>query len=155
MNLHFFTKLYSMFNQIHINISLFNSFESFHTSVSFITGFWVTESLQVSRTLLSILDDINNAEVWMVSIRPVISKSSSPFGDCTESTNYNWYNRHFSVFFNFLERSRYLFFFSQSFNFTLLSSRTAMFSNLQDLFYFLIIIKGLIIWPRLGDPLVS
>ena len=33
---------------------------------------------QFSRTLLSILADLNNAEVWMVSNRPVISKSSSP-----------------------------------------------------------------------------
>ena len=33
---------------------------------------------QVSRTLLSILADLNNALVWIVSIRPHISKSSSP-----------------------------------------------------------------------------
>ena len=32
---------------------------------------------QVSRTLLNILADLNNAVVWMVSTRPVISKSSS------------------------------------------------------------------------------
>ena len=35
------------------------------------------KSPQVSRTLLSILADLNNAVVWMVSTRPVISKSSS------------------------------------------------------------------------------
>ena len=34
---------------------------------------------QVSRTLLSILADINNAVGWMVSTSPFISKSSSPF----------------------------------------------------------------------------
>ena len=34
--------------------------------------------LQVSRTLLSILDDLNDAVVWMVSTRTLISKSSSP-----------------------------------------------------------------------------
>ena len=34
---------------------------------------------QVSRTLLSILADLTNAVVWMVSTRPLISKSSSPF----------------------------------------------------------------------------
>ena len=33
---------------------------------------------QVSRTLLSILADLNNAVVWTVSTRPVISNSSSP-----------------------------------------------------------------------------
>ena len=34
---------------------------------------------QVSRILHSILADLNNAVVWMVSTRPLISKSSSPF----------------------------------------------------------------------------
>ena len=36
-----------------------------------------SKSPQVSRTLLSILVDLNNAEVWIVATRPVISKSSS------------------------------------------------------------------------------
>ena len=36
-----------------------------------------SKSLQVSRTILSILADLNNVVVWMVSTRPVISKSSS------------------------------------------------------------------------------
>ena len=35
------------------------------------------KSPQVSRTLLSILTDLNNAVVWMVSTCPFISKSSS------------------------------------------------------------------------------
>ena len=34
---------------------------------------------QVTRTLLSILTDLNNVVIWMVSTRPLISKSSSPF----------------------------------------------------------------------------
>ena len=34
---------------------------------------------QVSRILLSILAVLNNVVVWMVSTRPLISKSSSPF----------------------------------------------------------------------------
>ena len=37
-----------------------------------------SKSPQVSRTLLSILADLNNVIVWMVSIRPLISKSFSP-----------------------------------------------------------------------------
>ena len=36
------------------------------------------ESPQVSRTLLSTLADLKNAVVWMMSNRPLISKSSSP-----------------------------------------------------------------------------
>ena len=37
-----------------------------------------SKSPQVSRTLLSVLADLNNAATWMVSTRPLISKSSSP-----------------------------------------------------------------------------
>ena len=39
------------------------------------------KSPQVSRTLLGILADLNNAVVWMVSTRPFISKSSSAFAN--------------------------------------------------------------------------
>ena len=45
----------------------------FHQSLS------DSKSHQVSRTLLSILADLNNAVVWMVCTRPLIAKSSSPF----------------------------------------------------------------------------
>ena len=38
-----------------------------------------TKYPQVSRTLLSILGDLNNAVVWIVSTDSFISKSSSPF----------------------------------------------------------------------------
>ena len=37
---------------------------------------------QISRTLLSILADLNNAEIWMVSILPLFSNSSSLFSEC-------------------------------------------------------------------------
>ena len=39
------------------------------------------KSLQVSRTLLSILAVFNNAIVWMVSTQPPTSKSSRPFNN--------------------------------------------------------------------------
>ena len=45
----------------------------FHWSLSY------SKSPQVSRTLLNILADLNNAVVWMVSTSPLISKSSSTF----------------------------------------------------------------------------
>ena len=38
-----------------------------------------SQSPQVSRTLLSILADLNSAVVWIVSTHPLISKSSSSF----------------------------------------------------------------------------
>ena len=37
------------------------------------------KSTQISRTLLSILAILNNIVVWIVSTRPLIFKSSSPF----------------------------------------------------------------------------
>ena len=40
-----------------------------------------SKSPQVSTTLLSILADLNNAVVWMVSTRPPTSKSSSPLSN--------------------------------------------------------------------------
>ena len=50
-------------------------FRVFHTSVSrwFLTRVWVR-----ARALLSILANLNNAVVWMVSTRLLISKSFSP-----------------------------------------------------------------------------
>ena len=60
-----------------------------------------SKSPQVSRTLLRILADLNNAVVWMVSTRPLIFKSSSP---CTnplvtsnKNTHYHWYHCQFHV----------------------------------------------------------
>ena len=44
-------------------------------------SFGENKSLQDSRTLLSILDDLENAEVKMVPTFPLISKSSSPFSN--------------------------------------------------------------------------
>ena len=38
-----------------------------------------SKSPQVSRNLFSILADLNNAVVWIVSTHPLIFKSSSPF----------------------------------------------------------------------------
>ena len=52
---------------------------------------------QVSRRLLSILAVLNSAVVWIVSTCPPTSKSSRPFGDCTKSTNLDWYNCHFHL----------------------------------------------------------
>ena len=61
----------------------FTLLESFHTSVSrcFPTGVWVTASFLKSLRLLSILVDLNNVVVWMVSTRSLISKTSSPYSN--------------------------------------------------------------------------
>ena len=73
-----------------------------------------SKSPQISRTLLSILADLNKAVVWMVSTHPLISKSFSPcvnlLIDCSKSTNYNWYRCHFHVpqFFQFSSKIQVL-----------------------------------------------
>ena len=101
-----------------------------------------SKSLQVSRTFSSILADLNNAVVWIVSTRPPISKSSNPFisplvtvqrTPITIGINVTF---RFHSFFNSRERSRCLFFFSLSFNFTLWSAGTAKSKILQVLFYY-------------------
>ena len=64
---------------------LFYSLDSFFIptladgfSVKFLRN---SKSAQVSRTLLSILAYLNNAEIWMISTCLLISKSSTPFSN--------------------------------------------------------------------------
>ena len=102
-------------------------------------------SPQVSRTLLSILADLNNVLVWMVSIRPLIFKSSSPFNNdlmtvpkapITIGTIVAFM---FHSFFNSQARSRYLSFFSLSFNFTLWSAKPEVLNSARSLYFYLFI----------------
>ena len=100
-----------------------------------------SQSLQVSRTLLSILANPNNAVVWMVSTCPLISKSFSP---CTNPlvtvlsmsvTIGITITFLFHSFFNSLARSRYLSLFLPSFNFTLWLAGMDKFPIWQVLFF--------------------
>ena len=125
------------------------------------------KSPQVFRTLLGILADLNNAVIWMVSTRPVISKSSSPCSNPLVTVPrapitigiiviFMFYS-----FFNSLARSWYLSLFSLSFNFTLWSAGTAKSIIVHVLLFMLIIIRSgclaeiLLIWefftPALAD----
>ena len=101
----------------------------------------LSKSLQVSKTLLSILADLNNAVVWMFITCPLISKSFCPIinpsatvarAPITIGINVTFM---FHGFFNSLGRSRYLSFFSLSFNFTQWSAGTAKSTILQVLFF--------------------
>ena len=100
-------------------------FRQFFTTALLLVSLWGLSDNkfpQVSRTLLSILADVNNVVAWIVLTLPLISKSSSP---CTNP--YNWYYRHFHVLQLFqLPRSKYLSLFSHSFNFTPWSAGTAI-----------------------------
>ena len=130
---------------------LFFSLKVFHISVSwwFSTGVWVTASL-------SNLQDSSHNSGWsrqccsLDSLHPsrhfqVSHSSYKSFGDCTESTNYNWYNRHVHVpqfFFDSQARSRNLSLFLHSFNFTLWSAGRAKSTILQILSFLVIIIRS-------------
>ena len=100
------------------------------------------KSLQVSRTLNSILADLNDAVVLLVSTRPVFSKSSSPSSNPlvtiprAPTTIGIIVTFMFHSFFSSLARSRYLSLFSHSFYFTLWSVGTVKSTILQILFFF-------------------
>ena len=107
-----------------------------------------SKSPQVSRTRLRILAVLSNAVIWIVSTRPLTSKSSRPFNNplvivpkapITIGTIVTFM---FHSFFNSLARLRYLSFFSHSFRFILWSARTAKSTIFQILFFLLIIIRS-------------
>ena len=117
-----------------------------------------SKSPQVSGTLLSILAIFNNAVVWTVSTRPLISKSSNP---CTNpfvtepsapTTLGITVTLMFYIFFQFSNKFQVLislFAFFQS----LWSAGTAKSATRQVLSYWLSL--GLDVWSRLNDPFVS
>ena len=100
-------------------------------------------SPQVSRTLLSILTDLNKAVVWMVSTPPIISKSSSIIINVLTTLTIAPITIDITVslmfhrFFNSLAMSRYSSFFSFSFNFTLWSAGTTKSTICQVRFFFI------------------
>ena len=90
-----------------------------------------SKSPQVFWTLVSILANLNNAVVWMVSICPLIFKSSNARTDPLVHVPRVPITIGITVslilhsFFSSLAKSRYLSFILLSFNFTLWSSGTA------------------------------
>ena len=105
-----------------------------------------SKSPEVLRTLLSILAVLNNSVVWMVSTRLPTSKSCSPFSNPLVTvpnapiTIDIIVTSMFHSFFNSLARSRYLSFFSHSFNFILCPARTANLTILHVFFLLLLLI---------------
>ena len=100
--------------------------------------YWIPrkrKSPQVSRksqngSFLSILADLNNMVIWMVSIRPPIFNSSSPLSEHLETVPITplaigiTANFMFHSIFSSLARSKYLSLFSFSLIFTLWSTKT-------------------------------
>ena len=107
-----------------------------------------SKSLQVSRTLLSILAVFNNAVIWMISTCLPTSKSSSPFSNPIVTVPKEpitigiIVTCMFHSFFNSLAKSRYLSFFSYSFSFILWLAGTEKPTFLQVFFFLLIIIRS-------------
>ena len=85
----------------------------------------------------------------------VLESLYQSFGYCTESTNYNWYNHHFHIpqFFQIPSKVQVVSLLF-TFNCTLWSTGTANSIILQVLFLCWLL-QGLVVWPRLNDPLVS
>ena len=127
-----------------------------------------SKSPQVSKNLLNILNDLNNATAWMVSTRPLFSLSSCPctksFVDRTERTNYNWYHRHLHArfFFQFSSKVKVLnslFAFFQfkkkqqfSKNSRISCSEGFLFFSFLFFFFFWWGLSWLqAVWPRLND----
>ena len=80
------------------------SFKSFSHQRQLMVSHWSlsdSKSPQIPRTVFNVLANLNNAVVWMVSTRSVITQVLQflyqPFIDCTERAIYNWYHRHFHV----------------------------------------------------------
>ena len=116
--------------------------------VVFHWSFSDSKSLQVSRTLLSILADLINAVVRIVSTFSLISKSSSPYKNHLVtvprvSTTIGYNHFHVPFIFQLPSKSRYLSFFSHSFNFTLWSTGTRKVHN-PACFLLIIIRPGLL-----------
>ena len=125
----------------------------FHRSLS------DSKSPQVSRTRHRVLAVLINAVVWIVSTHSPIFTSFKPFNNhlvivpnapITIGTIVTFM---FLSFFNSLAQSRYFSFFSLSFRFFLWSAATAKSTNLQILFFLLIIMRSGL-WPEVGDPFV-
>ena len=109
-------------------------------------------SYQVSRTLLSILADLNNAEVWIITIRPPISNFSSSLSNPCQVHQSQLVPTSPSCstsFFSSLARSKYLPLFSFSLIFTPWSARSAKLT-IQVLF-FSWLWRGRASWPWSGD----
>ena len=104
-----------------------------------------SNSAQVSRTLLSVLADLNNAVVWMFSTRPLISKSSSPCINLLVTVPRVPVRIGITVtftFHSFFNTLTFFFFFFAFFQFTLRSAGIAKSTVQQVLFFFLIITRS-------------
>ena len=142
----------------------------FHSWLVFLLQCWLevfywslndSMSLEVSRTLLSILVDLNNAFVWMVLILLLISSffslyskflDSDPRAPSTVGITVTF--MFYSFFFSSLSRPKYMFIFWFSFIFTRRSAGTAK-SIWWQVIYPRYLILRQAFWLGLGDLCLS
>ena len=101
------------------------------------------KSSQVSRTLLSILAYLSNGcsldSLHSSRYFQVLQSLYSAFDDCTKSTNYSWYDRHFHVpqFFQFPSKVQVLIVLFTFFQFYSVISRESKVHNSSGSLFFL------------------
>ena len=78
------------------------------------------------------------------------------FVDCTQTTNYSWYKRHFLVsqFFQFPSKVQVLIFLFTFFQFYSVVSRDGNVHNTASSLFLRWFLYVLVVWLRLGDPFV-
>ena len=119
-----------------------------------------SKSHQVTRTLLSILADLNKAVLWMVSTCSFISKSFSscinPFVTVpiTRITIGITATFMFHSFFQSSSKAQVLILLFTFFQFYSVVSREDKFFYLASSLFFSCLLLGLVIWSRFGDPFV-
>ena len=120
-----------------------------------------SKSPQVTRILLSILDVLNNAVVWMVSTRSPTSRSSSPFINPlvtlpkapTTISIIVPFMFHSLFFFQFPFKVEVLIVLFTFFEFYCVVSQDSKVDNFANsLFFCSWLVLGLAFWSRLGDP---
>ena len=138
--------------------SLFYSFESSSLQrqlMVFYKSLCHIKFLQFSRTLLSILANLNNAVIWIVSIRPLISNSSisctnllgtEPRAPITIGITVTFM---FHSFFSVLWQGRGIYL---SFCFPSVLPQSPQCGRFSFSCW---ISLGLVVWPRLDDPFIS
>ena len=121
------------------------------------------KSLQVSRTLLSILAILNIVVVWTVSTCPLISKSSSPFNNTLVTVPKKLITIGIIVTFMFdsffqlpskVEVLILLFTFVPFYSVVSKASKVHQSTDIFSLFFSCWLLQSLVIWPRLVDPFI-
>ena len=112
-----------------------------------------SKSSQDSRTLLNIRADRNNALVWMISTYFKFSSTYTNTSVTVSSAPITIGITVTFIFHSFFQFS-YKGLFSLSFSFTLLSAGSG-YSTIRQVLFCRRLSLGLVVWPRLHDPIVS